>query len=170
MRVRYGMNEKQIGRKAEPIMHAITILFALTTSFICLGLNMFNDSSLWCWINASPIGCQQSYNNGGVTNCERGDDAEIFRWAFYFVPLWVCIIGCMIIMFIIFISIRKQESKLKKYQFKAPSETTGNNVWEEWKQKREDDRRRHAQSRKVAWQGLRFVGVFYLTWTFATGK
>ena len=23
MRVRYGMNEKQIGRKAEPIMHAI---------------------------------------------------------------------------------------------------------------------------------------------------
>ena len=76
----------------------------------------------------------------------------------------------MIIMFIIFISIHKQESKLKKYQFKAPSETTGNNVWEEWKQKREDDRRRHAQSRKVAWQGLRFVGVFYLTWTFATGK
>ena len=74
MRVRYGMNEKQIGRKAEPIMHAITILFALTTSFICLGLNMFNDSSLWCWINASPIGCQQSYNNGGVTNCERGDN------------------------------------------------------------------------------------------------
>ena len=54
----------------------------------------------------------------------------------------------MIIMFIIFISIHKQESKLKKYQFKAPSETTGNNVWEEWKQKREDDRVGNASAKE----------------------
>ena len=82
----------------------------------------------------------------------------------------------MIVMIMIFVSVRKQENKLKKYQFtstaarRGSTESSNGGDYEEAirKKKREDDRRRHAQSRQVAWQGLRFVGVFYLTWAFAT--
>lgn len=163
------MNEKQIGRRAEPIMHIITILFGLGTSFLCLGLTLFNDSTLWCWVNSSPKGCNQSYANDGETNCVRGDNAEIYRWAIFFGPLWACIVGCMIIMIIIFISVRKQENKLRRYQFKPRASEVGNEDDKELqRRKREEQKRMHAQSRQVAWQGLRFVGVFYLTWAFAT--
>eukprot|EP00577_Skeletonema_sp_RCC1716_P011571 CAMPEP_0113406384 /NCGR_PEP_ID=MMETSP0013_2-20120614/19480_1 /TAXON_ID=2843 ORGANISM="Skeletonema costatum, Strain 1716" /NCGR_SAMPLE_ID=MMETSP0013_2 /ASSEMBLY_ACC=CAM_ASM_000158 /LENGTH=421 /DNA_ID=CAMNT_0000292221 /DNA_START=80 /DNA_END=1345 /DNA_ORIENTATION=+ /assembly_acc=CAM_ASM_000158 len=170
LRVKYGMNENQIGRRAEPIMHVITVIFGLGTSFLCLGLSLFNDSTLWCWVNASPKGCDQSYANNGETDCERGDNAEIYRWAIFFGPLWACIIGCMVIMIIIFMSVRKQENKLKKYQFKPRRESESSNAGDEEfeRKKKEEERRRHAQSRQVAWQGLRFVGVFYLTWAFAT--
>ena len=172
LRVKYGMSEKEIGRRAEPMMHIITTLFGLGTSFLCLGLNLFNDSTLWCWVNASPKGCKQSYANNGETNCERGDNAEIYRWAIFFAPLWACIVGCMMVMIIIFISVRNQENKLKKYRFKTRRESensaTDARDKEFERKKREDERRRHAQSRQVAWQGLRFVGVFYLTWAFAT--
>ena len=170
LRVKYGMNENQIGRRAEPIMHVITVIFGLGTSFLCLGLSLFNDSTLWCWVNASPKGCDQSYANNGETDCERGDNAEIYRWAIFFGPLWACIIGCMVIMIIIFMSVRKQENKLKKYQFKPRRDSESSNAGDEEfeRKKKEEERRRHAQSRQVAWQGLRFVGVFYLTWAFAT--
>lgn len=109
------------------------------------------------------------------SSINRGDNAEIYRWAIFFAPLWACILGCMIVMTMIFISVRKQENKLKKYQFKSTTRrgsTDSSNAAEYdeviRKKQREDDRRRHAQSRQVAWQGLRFVGVFYLTWAFAT--
>ena len=109
-------------------------------------------------------------------NKNRGDNAEIYRWAIFFGPLWACIVGCMIVMIMIFVSVRKQENKLKKYKFtstaarRGSTESSTGGDYEEAirKKKREDDRRRHAQSRQVAWQGLRFVGVFYLTWAFAT--
>lgn len=155
-------------------MHTITILFALGTSFICLSLSMFNNSTLWCWVNAYPIGCSQSYANDGFTDCTRGDNAEIYRWAFFFGPLWLCVLLCMIIMFMIFYGIRKQENKLKKYQFTANRRRNSSVNWddgveqEDQQRKKDDDKRRHQQSRQVAHQALRFVGVFYLTWTFAT--
>ena len=71
LRVKYGMTETRIGKRAEPIMQIITIVFGLGTSFLCLGLGLFNDSTLWCWINSSPKGCEQSWANGGETTCER---------------------------------------------------------------------------------------------------
>ena len=46
LQVRYGMSEKQIGKYAEPVMHAITIVFGLGSSFLCIALGLFNDSTL----------------------------------------------------------------------------------------------------------------------------
>jgi len=99
-------------------MQGLTITFALSTSFVCLALGMFNDSSLWCWINALPKGCRQSYNNnsnGSDPNCVRGDGAEILRWAFFFAPLWAAIVGTMVTMFMLWRAVRAQEDRASRW-------------------------------------------------------
>ena len=95
--------------------------------------------------------------NSHLIQHNRGDNAEIYRWAIFFGPLWACIVGCMIVMIMIFVSVRKQENKLKKYQFtstaarRGSTESSNGGDYDEAlrKKKREDDRRRHAQSRQV---------------------
>ena len=113
--VKFSISETRIGKRIEPWMHAGTITFSLGTSFVCLGLGMFNSANLWCWISALPKGCEQSYNNSGETTCTRGDNAEIFRWAFFFAPLWTSIVGSMVAMFMLFKAVRTQEDKVAKW-------------------------------------------------------
>ena len=113
--VRYSISETRIAHRFEPWMHGCTVTFGLGTSFVCLGLGVFNNSNLWCWISALPKGCEQSYNNGGETTCTRGDNAEIFRWAFFFAPLWASIVGSMVAMFMLWKSVRTQEDKVAKW-------------------------------------------------------
>jgi len=170
LQVNFGMSESQISKRAEPIMHGVSIIFALGTSFLCLGMNLFNESSLWCWINAVPNDCEQSYSNGGqFTDCERGNNAEIYRWVIFFGPLWAAVIGTMIAMGLLIRFVKQQEKKMGQYQFarkttdnnKAASRATQN-------QRKEEVRIRTKQSQRVTHQALRYVGAFYLTWTFGT--
>ena len=123
--VKYSMSEAQIQQRIEPWMHGCTIIFGLGTSVVCLGLGMFNNSNLWCWINALPRGCEQSYNNGGETTCTRGDNAEIFRWLFFFAPLWAAIFGSMVAMYMLWKAVRTQEEKVAKWTaaYKRSSES-----------------------------------------------
>lgn len=46
MQVKYGMTEDRIRKKAEGIMHGVAIAFSFGTSFLCLGLGLFNESLL----------------------------------------------------------------------------------------------------------------------------
>lgn len=52
--IKHNRNERHVRDRVEPIMQGITIVFALGTSVVCLAMGLFNDSSLWCWINAAP--------------------------------------------------------------------------------------------------------------------
>ena len=119
----------------------------------------------WCWINSTPKGCDQSFENNDITNCERGDNAEIYRWAICFAPLWAAVVGTMVVMTLLVLAVRAQENKLGRYRFTVRS--AGNDEILQRHQK-EDDRQRHQQSRKVTNQALRFFAVFYVTWAFAT--
>ena len=127
--VKYSISEAQIKQKIEPWMHGCTIIFGVGTSFVCLGLGMFNNSNLWCWINALPKGCKQSYNNGGETTCTRGDNAEIFRWLFFYAPLWAAIFGSMVTMYMLWKVVRMQEEKVAKWTatYKRSSESKSGN-------------------------------------------
>ena len=113
--VKYAIPESRIRQRIEPWMQRITVSFAFGTCFVCLGLGMFNDSSLWCWINALPKGCSQSYNSQDGT-CTRGDNAEIFRWLFFFAPLWAAILGTMVSMYMLWAAVRAQEDKASKWE------------------------------------------------------
>lgn len=172
--VKYGVSESRIRHRIEPIMHWSTVLFALGTSFVCLGLQLFNESSLWCWINAIPSGCQH-----GETVCSRGDNAEIFRWAFFFGPLWAAILGTMVTMYMLWRAVNQQEKKASMWTF-ASAASHGSDVVslhetpegrltrEQMKLKQEKSVKKYRKSNMVAWQAFRYVGVFWLTWIFGT--
>ena len=99
-------------------MQGFTLTFALGTASIALGMGLLNDSSLWCWINALPKGCQQTYKFGeGESTCERGNNSEIFRWAFFFAPLWTAILGTMITMGVRYRHVREREISAARWNF-----------------------------------------------------
>ena len=162
--VRYNIPESQMAKRIEPIMHGVTISFALGTAFVSLGLGLFTDSSLWCWINASPKGCNQSYKFGGTT-CERGNNAEIFRWAFFFAPLWAAVVGTMITMGLLYHAVRQQEDKNKVWERRSVDDQTRQRVVMLNRQK---SKKKVRQSHVVAGQAFRYVAVFYVTWVAGT--
>lgn len=115
--IRYSFTDERARKFAEPAMHMSAIFFSVVTSLVVLGLDMLHESSLWCWINATPSGCKQTYQYG-YTTCDRGDNAEIFRWTFFYAPLWTAAIGSMIIMFMIYRHVRHMENLASKWDFR----------------------------------------------------
>jgi hypothetical protein len=51
-----------------------------------------NSANIWCWIAPLPADCLDSRRHGKNLNCVRGDDAWVYRLAFYFDPLWFSIL------------------------------------------------------------------------------
>ena len=108
--VRYGVTEDTL-KGVEPIFHILALSFGLGTSFTGLGLDLYNSANLWCWIAPLPSDCLDSKRYGDETNCTRGNNAWIYRWAFYFAPLWFFIVFVTCIMVCVYMSIRRREIK-----------------------------------------------------------
>lgn len=84
--IRYGWREDQI-RRIEPLLHAVPILWGLSTAIAGIPLTIFNSANLWCWI--APYQ-------------DRGTNADLYRWVFFYGPLWIMIgivTGCVIFIF-----------------------------------------------------------------------
>ena len=90
--IRRGLSEETLQRRVEPAMHAVAFVWGMGTAVAALWLQLYNDANLWCWIAPLPEDCLDSWRYGDAGNCERGDNAWIYRWAFYFAPLWFCIV------------------------------------------------------------------------------
>ena len=89
--IRYKWNEGRL-RKMEYFFHGLPLIFGITTSFAGLGLKLYNNAIVWCWISSYPSTCKGSYNNNGVNDCIRGNNAQTYRQVqvnsvvFYFGP------------------------------------------------------------------------------------
>jgi hypothetical protein len=90
--IRYNYTDETIRRRIEPMMHLLALTFSFGVSFYSISTDLFNPANLWCWIAPVPNDCLDSWRYGDEGNCERGDNAWIYRWAFYFAPLWACIL------------------------------------------------------------------------------
>jgi len=91
--VNYSMTEKSITRKVEPWMHGIAFAWGFGTAIVSATMGLMNNANLWCWIAPFPAGCDQSWKVGKeAATCTRGDNSDLFRWGFYFAPLWLCIL------------------------------------------------------------------------------
>lgn len=113
---------------------------------------------MWCWINAEPKGCIQSYEGLGPTTCTRGDNAYIYRLAIYYAPIWTCIIFAAVSMIIIYNSIRAQEAIEEKF-------------YAEHAQRFDLDgrgRMRNKKQKEVARQAYLYIGGFLMVWTIPT--
>lgn len=103
---------------------ALPPLFPLATAIAALERNYYGFAGLWCWI-------------------EEGH--KKFQWAFYFGPLWFCFIFQSILMLWIFVSIRKVENNLLKYQSQA-----------------------HKYSKKVLTEAMLYSLAFMFCWSLKT--
>jgi G protein-coupled glucose receptor regulating Gpa2 len=92
--VRYGWKEHQI-QKIEPYLLVIPLLWGFGTSIAGLGLGIFGNAILWCWI-------ERTYN--------------MYRWAFFYGPLWTMIVLVTIMSILIFQHVLKLERTTMKYQ------------------------------------------------------
>ena len=62
------------------------------------------------------MGCDESWRTDGVTACVRGDNASLYRWAFYFGPVWVVITVVTFLMYWVYYAVRRQERAMAQIQ------------------------------------------------------
>jgi hypothetical protein len=144
--IRYGWSDERIARRVEPLMHFISVGFALQLGTATAGivLDLYNPLGWECWIAESPRGCTQSYKNEGPTDCVRGDNANLFHYLFLYIPTWIAFFILTCSMLLIYVRIRKLEN--------VSSQHHGS----------------QNQQRRFAVQALMYVGAFFLSWSTAT--
>jgi hypothetical protein len=108
-----GWSDDRIS-KIKPLIHLHAISWGLGMAFASIGLTLFNQVGWDCWISVYPIGCEESWKNGGVTTCTRGDNGSIYQWAFYYAPLWDVIALVMLLMCSVYRTVRRQELVMER--------------------------------------------------------
>jgi len=141
--VRYKWSEGRL-RKMEYFFHGMPLIFGLTTSFAGLGLKLYNNARLWCWISSYPSTCKGSYKNNGVNDCVRGNNAQIYRLAFYYGPLFLTIFLSILLMGSTVQYVVSIERKVLKYNLARSGVS---------------------YSRRVATQSFCYLAAFFITWT-----
>ncbi|KAL7532544.1 hypothetical protein ACHAWF_004175 [Thalassiosira exigua] len=186
--IRFGWKEKRV-KAAEKYFHALPLLWAAGTSLAALGLGMLNNANLWCWIAPLPLTCVGSHRNDGVNDCERGNNAWIFRWAFFYGPLWAAIGSSGVAMWLTYLAVRKTEKASARWSTRR-SINAGNPDGNQRRRRSsiesliptairrrsslpaeeaalpsENDRK---HSKQVATQAFYYLLAFFFSWTPAT--
>jgi len=182
--IRYGWKDFRM-RKVEPFMHTIPVVWGLWTAIAGLPLTLFNNANLWCWIAPHPLGCQDNPD----VECIRGDNADIYRWAFFYGPLWLMIIIVTVNVILVIRYVRKIELSTAIYRFgarfdqhtaavstvetaqEAEEEEITTTVPVEESSRRASRRstvKNLTRTREVTWQCMGYAGAFYLNWIALT--
>ncbi len=81
--IRYELPDATIKKRVEPYLHAVPILFALTTSIYILATNNFNPAGTVCWVAAEPAGCEHD----NEVDCVSKGNVDTLKWVSVGVPL-----------------------------------------------------------------------------------
>lgn len=106
---KYNKSDEDIV-KYEKYMHIIANTIAISIAVAGLPLTLYNNANLWCWIAAYPEGSEgfNGHENGDI-ECKRGHGAWMYRWIFFYAPLWAIIVAITFIMILLTQSIRLEE-------------------------------------------------------------
>lgn len=170
--VRYNWSETR-GRMItwEIRFHCLAWLLTLGTALAALGLEQYNPANLWCWIAPLPNDCVNSSKSpDGTSTCKRGDNAYIYRIAFYFVWLWLSIIVVTAATSLVVHSVWTKVRESRRYDIR---EELHRNIIKRLSMRRVVDTARKqpksAQEKnlsRVVVQGSLYIGAFYLTAVF----
>jgi len=141
----YEFSNERIARKAEPWLHGIPILFAWGTAIAGLPLKLYNAADrvgFFCWIAEYPPYCSLR------GTCERGENADIYRYAFLFAWVFVGFAYMAICMILIYRKVLSVEKANDKW-------TDASGL-----------RRHRSKSSLVRQQGIRYVAAFFFPWVF----
>jgi len=104
----FNWSERKI-RKIEKYFHIIPIGYALISSSIALGLDMYGNVEWLCWIKPD------------IAEGEEPSNAQMnfafFQWVFLFGPVWATIAFVTTVMFVLYRKMRENEKKMEKYHF-----------------------------------------------------
>ena len=70
--VRFNLKEKTLTTYVEPILHAVPILFHISTGILGFVWEVFNPQSIYCWVGTWPMGCLED----DPSTCKRGAEYE----------------------------------------------------------------------------------------------
>lgn len=113
--IKYGWREKALSRLH--ILLCIPFIYGFGTAIAASVLDLYNPATWSCWIAPHPIECTSTYAiNMGYsdlkeTDCVRGDNARIYQFAFFYIPLWVSIAFCLAAMLLVARSVKATEKK-----------------------------------------------------------
>ena len=168
--VRYGWSEDRLWGKAF-LLHGVPVLLAIATSATAIPLNLYNNYFWECWISKYPIDCKETWQYS-YTTCERGDNASIFVWAFFYIPLWVAVIiatACMFLVYHFVFQIERRDQRWEQVVVSSSSIRIRPGSPNDTRGSRETQTlRRCRRSQQVAVQGICYIGAFYFTWICPT--
>jgi hypothetical protein len=97
--IRYSWKEEDL-RKIEPWLHVLPVGWAASTALAGLGVDLFHSANLWCFI---------------APNSDDSNNANIYRWAFFYGPLWTAILIVTIQLFLVFSRVRSVTLRSERY-------------------------------------------------------
>lgn len=165
--IKYGWTESRI-RTVEPYMHGVPWCLGLAAAITQLSLKLFNPADWDCWIAPFPSDCTSSHQvkKGGTglteTDCIRGDNAEIYRWSFFFAPLWVAITFCIIVLVLIYKTVWESERRSLRHSIQR-SEQLSNSA----RQRETRKKSMLMRSQKVRTQCFMYAGAFFHSMDFS---
>ncbi len=142
--------------------------------------NLFNAQyysfpfhSVWCWIAAYPPTCENDEGTHGPDwPCDRGKNAWLFRWIFFYAPLWFIITTITVIMIMLTRAVRKEEKQVIEMQQQTRLRRPSFEMEEDKKKEQHLPNSlpprvqsvRLERSKQMFHQAVFYVGVFYTTY------
>jgi hypothetical protein len=164
--IRYQWKEERMNEKAQKYLLSVPLVWASGTSLAALGLTLLNNANLWCWISSVPLGCKGSHRNNGVNDCERGNNQWIYRWAFFYGPLWAAIFLSGVAMLLTYMAVVRTERASSKWKSATTATYDPTNSAARKKKEKEENDRKH--SKQVSSQAFYYLLAFFFSWTPAT--
>jgi len=140
--IKFGWTEERM-RKIEWVFHVVALSIGLVCAIVPISYNAFNptEGGFSCWISETPINCRGD-------QCDGGANFMQLQYALSDAILLSAMAVVIIMMAMIYISVRQVEKRVDKYRYNRSGAA------------------RKKQSRKVGWKALFYAFAFTITWFF----
>ena len=105
--IRWRWQDSQLSRLEKKVTIAIWV-YALILSIIPIPLDAYNSDWDVCWIAPVPLDCVGD-------ECTSGRAAEKIDFFYIFFHIWACVLACVVLMFLLFKTVRNLEDKSNAY-------------------------------------------------------
>jgi len=110
LRIRQNWPESKIEKHEWWMLHAVPIAFGVISQALMLFYRVYNSNGFVCYAASAPRGCKESWQYGPEeANCVRGDNGQLFRYAFTLGPKVLAVFFVAAILLLVYCSVRKQE-------------------------------------------------------------
>ena len=123
--IRHNVRDQRISKVYEPAFHGVAILYAATSAFVGLPLQVYNPSAdgLGCFVGPHPLKC-----NTSTVECQRGEAAELYSLLAVVLPLFLVLISLIVNNLLLYCFIRKTERQSRSYIFPGSNNKNASSI------------------------------------------